>query len=102
MPQYALTMGINEILTAKRILMLATGEKKAQAVYDMIMGRDDTSCPATALRRHPDVTVILDKEAATLLTFGEWEREAERRAAEEAADAAEAEIKEEEAEDAEK
>ena len=101
-PQYALTMGINEILTAKRILMLATGEKKAQAVYDMIMGRDDTSCPATALRRHPDVTVILDKEAAALLTFGEWEREAERRAAEEAADAAEAEIKEEEAEDAEK
>ena len=101
-PQYALAMGINEILTAKRILMLATGEKKAQAVYDMIMGRDDTSCPATALRRHPDVTVILDKEAAALLTFGEWEREAERRAAEEAADAAEAEIKEEEAEDAEK
>ena len=47
-PQYALTMGIDEILTAKRILMLATGEKKAQAIYDMVMGRDDTSCPATA------------------------------------------------------
>ena len=42
-PQYALTMGIDEILTAKRILLLATGERKAQAVYDMIMGRDDTS-----------------------------------------------------------
>ena len=63
-PTYALTMGINEILSAKRILLLATGESKAQAVYDMIMGRDDTSCPATALRKHPDVTVILDKEAA--------------------------------------
>ena len=33
-PQYALTMGIDEILTAKRILMLATGEKKAQAIYE--------------------------------------------------------------------
>ena len=66
-PQYALTMGIDEILTAKRILLLATGERKAQAVYDMIMGRDDTSCPAAALRKHPDVTVVLDKEAASLL-----------------------------------
>ena len=80
-PTYALTMGINEILNAKRILLLATGESKAQAVYDMIMGRDDTSCPATALRKHPDVTVILDKEAASLLTFTEWENAAERRAA---------------------
>ena len=73
-PQYALTMGIDEILTAKRILLLATGEKKAQAIYDMVMGRDDTSCPAAALRRHPDVTVVLDREAASLLAFDEWEK----------------------------
>lgn len=73
-PQYALTMGIDEILTAKRILLLATGEKKAQAIYDMVMGRDDTSCPAVALRRHPDVTVVLDREAASLLAFDEWEK----------------------------
>lgn len=73
-PQYALTMGIDEILTAKRILLLATGEKKAQAIYDMLMGRDDTSCPAAALRRHPDVTVVLDREAASLLAFDEWEK----------------------------
>ena len=73
-PQYALTMGIDEILTAKRILLLATGEKKAQAIYDMVMGRDDTSCPAVALRRHPDVTVVLDRAAASLLAFDEWEK----------------------------
>ena len=65
-PQYALTMGIDEILTAKRILLLAMGENKAQAIYDMVMGRDDTSCPAAALRRHPDVTVVLDRDAAGL------------------------------------
>lgn len=72
-PMYALTMGINEILTAKRIVLLAMGENKAEAVYNMIMGRDDTSCPAAALRKHPDVTVVLDREAASMLTFREWE-----------------------------
>ena len=85
-PQYALTMGIDEILTAKRILLLAMGENKAQAIYDMVMGRDDTSCPAAALRRHPDVTVVLDRDAAGLLTFGEWERAAEEREARQAAE----------------
>ena len=98
-PQYALTMGIDEILTAKRILMLATGEKKAQAIYDMVMGRDDTSCPATALRRHPDVVVVVDREAAGLLKFDEWEKAAEMRAAEAAA-AAEEELAENALEDA--
>lgn len=91
-PQYALTMGIDEILTAKRILLLATGERKAQAVYDMIMGRDDTSCPAAALRKHPDVTVVLDKDAASLLAFDEWEKAAAARAVEEANEAAEEEL----------
>lgn len=100
-PQYALTMGIDEILTAKRILMLATGEKKAQAIYDMVMGRDDTSCPATALRRHPDVVVVVDREAAGLLKFDEWEKAAEMRAAEAAAAAAEEELAENALEDAE-
>lgn len=100
-PQYALTMGIDEILTAKRILMLATGEKKAQAIYDMVMGRDDTSCPATALRRHPDVVVVVDREAAGLLKFDEWEKAAEMRAAEAAAAAAEEELAENAPEDAE-
>ena len=100
-PQYALTMGIDEILTAKRILMLATGEKKAQAIYDMVMGRDDTSCPATALRRHPDVVVVVDREAAELLKFDEWEKAAEMRAAEAAAAAAEEELAENAPEDAE-
>ena len=100
-PQYALTMGIDEILTAKRILMLATGEKKAQAIYDMVMWRDDTSCPATALRRHPDVVVVVDREAAELLKFDEWEKAAEMRAAEAAAAAAEEELAENAPEDAE-
>ena len=58
----------------------------------MIMGRDDTSCPAAALRKHPDVTVVLDKEAASLLAFDEWEKAAAARAVEEANEAAEEEL----------
>lgn len=99
-PQYALTMGIGEILTAKRILLLATGERKAQAVYDMIMGRDDTSCPAAALRKHPDVTVVLDKAAASKLTFDEWEKAAAEREQAAADAAAEEQLAEATADDA--
>lgn len=91
-PQYAITMGINEILTAKRIILLAMGENKAQAVYEMIMGRDDTSCPAAALRKHADVTVILDKAAASLLAFDEWEKAAQEREVRQATEKAREEI----------
>lgn len=73
-PSYALTMGIKEILSAKKILMLASGEGKAEAIYNMLQGRDDTSCPAAALRKHPDVTVVLDEAAAKYLAFDEWEK----------------------------
>lgn len=73
-PSYALTMGIKEILSAKKILMLASGEGKAEAIYNMLQGRDDTSCPAAALRSHPDVTVVLDEAAAKYLAFDEWEK----------------------------
>ena len=71
-PSYALTMGIAEILSAKKILMLASGEGKAEAIYNMLQGRDDTSCPAAALRKHPDVTVVLDEAAAKYLEFDKW------------------------------
>ena len=71
-PGYALTMGIAEILSAKKILMLASGEGKAEAIYNMLQGRDDTSCPAAALRKHPDVTVVLDEAAAKYLEFDKW------------------------------
>lgn len=85
-PSYALTMGIKEILSAKKILMLASGEGKAEAIYNMLQGRDDTSCPAAALRSHPDVTVVLDEAAAKYLAFDEWAKIA--RTAESAAPAA--------------
>lgn len=66
-PKSALTMGIGEIMKAKKILMLATGSNKADAVYKMINGPVDTACPASVLQNHPNVVVILDTAAAEKL-----------------------------------
>ena len=66
-PTKALTMGIANIMHAKRILIVANGKNKAQAVYDMVKGQVNTTCPASVLQNHPDVTVIVDKDAASLL-----------------------------------
>ncbi|MCF0108662.1 MAG: 6-phosphogluconolactonase, partial [Erysipelotrichaceae bacterium] len=60
-------MGLKHILHAKRILMIANGTDKADAVNKMINGPVTTQCPASLLQLHPDVVVLLDKEAASLL-----------------------------------
>ncbi len=67
MPEYALTMGIGDIMRSKKIILIATGESKAEAVKKMVEGSVSPSCPATILQMHADVTVFLDKAAASLL-----------------------------------
>lgn len=66
-PTQALSMGIQNIMGAKRILIVANGANKAQAVWNMINGPVTEDCPASILQKHPDVTVIVDKDAASLL-----------------------------------
>lgn len=66
-PTSAITMGLATIMRAKKILMIATGENKAEAIYNMIHGPKSTDCPASILQDHEDVTVILDKDAASKL-----------------------------------
>lgn len=66
-PVKAITMGIADIMQSEKILLLASGANKAQAVYDMVKGEISENCPASVLRRHGDAVVILDKEAAKLL-----------------------------------
>ena len=66
-PKEAYSMGIGSIMTAKHILLEAYGEKKADAVKKMIQGPVTTDVPASVLQNHPNVTVILDKDAASLL-----------------------------------
>ena len=67
MPRYAMTMGIGSIMKARKIIFIATGAAKAQAVHDMIKGEVTPKCPASILQTHPDVTVFLDEAAASLL-----------------------------------
>lgn len=66
-PARALTMGIATIMEARRILLLAFGDKKSDAVKAMAEGKIDESVPATILRTHPDATIILDTAAASKL-----------------------------------
>lgn len=67
MPQYALTMGVGDIMRAKKILLIATGASKAKAVYSMVKGEVTPQCPASILQTHKDVTIFVDKESAALL-----------------------------------
>ena len=66
-PRQALSMGIKNIMQAKSILMVVSGKNKAQAVKGMVKGEVTPLLPASVLQLHPFVTVVCDKEAASLL-----------------------------------
>ncbi|MCG3420585.1 glucosamine-6-phosphate deaminase [Oceanobacillus jordanicus] len=66
-PEKAITMGIETIMQSKEILLLVSGEKKAEAVSRMIEGEISEEFPASILQKHPNVTVIGDKAALSLL-----------------------------------
>ena len=68
MPQCAITVGIGTILETRRILLLATGQSKADAIAKSIEGPVAASVTASALQLHRDVTFLLDGEASALLT----------------------------------
>ena len=63
-PTQAVTMGIGTILEAKKIVLLATGKNKAEAVAKAIKGSVDVKVPASFLQNHPDCTFIIDKDSA--------------------------------------
>lgn len=66
-PTTAITMGIKNIMQAKSILLIASGKGKAECVRQMINGPVTEAVPASALQQHPNATIILDEEAASLL-----------------------------------
>lgn len=74
MPKCAITMGIGTILDSRRVLLLASGRSKAAAVAKAIEGPISSSVSASALQLHPDVTFILDEEAAYSLTQRDYYR----------------------------
>lgn len=71
-PRTAITMGIGTILESDKIILLATGESKAKAVYDFVEGPVTAMVPASALQLHPNVTVLLDNSAAKMLARREY------------------------------
>jgi len=62
-PKNALTMGMSSILSAKKIIILASGKSKHPAVKELLNDKITTSNPATLLKLHSDVILICDKEA---------------------------------------
>ncbi|OWZ85061.1 glucosamine-6-phosphate deaminase [Natranaerobius trueperi] len=63
-PKRALTMGMGTILKADKIILLANGSNKKEIVSKMLHHNINTNLPATFLKLHKDVTVILDKESS--------------------------------------
>jgi glucosamine-6-phosphate deaminase len=66
-PTQAVTQGIGTILRARRLVLLAFGKQKAQALAAALAGPVTPRVPASALQRHPDVIVLADPDAASLL-----------------------------------
>jgi glucosamine-6-phosphate deaminase len=66
-PNHVLTQGLGTILEARHLLLVATGEGKADAVASAVEGPVSASCPASVLQFHPHVTVLLDAAAASRL-----------------------------------
>ena len=66
-PKQAFTMGLSNIMTAKKIVILANGANKAKAVYGMVHGEITEDLPASILQNHSDCTLICDEAAASLL-----------------------------------
>ena len=66
-PRQALSMGIKNIMNSKAIIMVVSGKNKAEAVRGMVKGEVTPALPASVLQLHPFVTLVCDKEAASLL-----------------------------------
>jgi len=66
-PKHAYSMGIDSIMGAKKIILLAYGENKAEAVANTVNGPVTEEVPASVLQSHPDVIVIVDEAAASNL-----------------------------------
>ena len=66
-PRQAISMGVGTIMSARKILLLALGEAKAQAVRDTVKGHITPRVPASVLQLHPNAIILLDEAAASKL-----------------------------------
>jgi glucosamine-6-phosphate deaminase len=68
-PRYAITMGIGTIMDARKLVLLASGEGKAEAVRSSLEGPVTAMVPATILQLHGDAHVLIDEPAGSRLQF---------------------------------
>ncbi len=66
-PTHAITMGIQDILNAKEIILVATGSNKSAIIAQLFASAIDEALPASALKQHKNLTIVLDRDAAALL-----------------------------------
>lgn len=66
-PDFFVTMGPKSIMQVKKLVMIASGESKAEIVKSLVEGTVTEEMPATLLTTHPNITLIVDQEAAALL-----------------------------------
>jgi len=74
-PQHCLTQGLATIMSARHLVLLATGKGKAEAVHQLVEGPVSAMWPATILQHHPHVTVLVDDAAASRLQLADYYRE---------------------------
>ena len=66
-PTKAVTMGLKSIMNAKKIVLIATGKNKAQAIYNLLKGPMTEEVPCSILQKHPDCTIYVDEDAYSLV-----------------------------------
>ena len=67
-PKEAVTLTCPTLMSARHIIACVPERRKAQAARDALEGPLSTKCPASVVLRHPDATIYLDSESASLLT----------------------------------
>ena len=66
-PTKAVTMGLKSIMNARKIVLIATGKNKAQAIYNLLKGPKTEEVPCSILQDHPDCTIYVDEDAYSLV-----------------------------------
>lgn len=77
-PEYYVTMGPRSIMRSQNLIVIVSGKKKAAMVKRVICGSVDENIPATILASHPNITFIVDQDAASELHLDTHQREIER------------------------
>ncbi|MBQ1213457.1 MAG: glucosamine-6-phosphate deaminase [Tidjanibacter sp.] len=67
-PRMGITLGVGTVMKAKRIILMAWGEDKAQAIKDIVEGECSNVVPASLLQEHSNISMYIDENAASLLT----------------------------------